>query len=263
MMRITAAVALGSILAAVLSVPIGLPALAQQAATAPADPAVLQRGAQLYSDNCAQCHQPGGTGMPPDFPALAGNAKLADLPVVVGNIHNGKNAMPAFRDLTPEEIAAIATYVRNSWGNQFGGAAAEEVASIVSGLGPPASASAKSMWEGVYTEQQAQRGAETQSGACAKCHGNRLNGAGEPDQPSSPAIARTSFLHKWNGQTALVLFEYVRTKMPLDNPGQLTDQQVIDAIAQMFALSGAPAGDTELPPDPAALAGILITEKPK
>lgn len=230
----------------------------------PVDPTLFQKGGGLYADNCAACHQAGGVGTPPDFPALAGNARLADLPLIVGNIHNGMKAMPAFPDLTAEEVAAIATYVRNSWGNRFGGAPAEEVATIIAGLGASGAASASlSIWDGVYTEEQAARGDAVQSGVCAKCHGTRMNGAGWPDQPPSPAIARAGFLQRWDGRTLETLFEFMRTAMPLDNPGQLDNQQTIDILASMLAMSGAPAGATELPPDPEALRDIAIRPKPE
>jgi hypothetical protein len=51
--------------------------------------------------------------------------------------------------------------------------------------------------------------------------------------------------------------------MPPDSPGTLTDQQSIDAIAHMLAVSGMPAGNRELPPDAGALAGIVIEAQPK
>jgi mono/diheme cytochrome c family protein len=120
-----------------------------------------------------------------------------------------------------------------------------------------------SVWSGVYTAAQNKRGEELYSGACASCHGLRLNGAGQPDMPPSPAIARATFLRKWAGQTVAVLFDYVRTKMPPENPGTLTDQQSIDAIAHMLAVSNMPAGDRELPPDAGALAGIVIEVQPR
>jgi alcohol dehydrogenase (cytochrome c) len=120
-----------------------------------------------------------------------------------------------------------------------------------------------SIWSGVYTQAQNKRGEELHSGACAQCHGLQLNGAGQPDQPPSPAIARAGFLRKWNGKTVAELFTYVRKMMPTDNPGTLTDQQAIDAIAHMFAVSNIPAGDKELPPDPKVLEGIVMGEKPK
>ena len=120
-----------------------------------------------------------------------------------------------------------------------------------------------SVWSGVYTAAQGKRGEELYSGACASCHGLRLNGAGQPDMPPSPAIAGATFLRKWAGQTVAELFVNVRTKMPPDNPGTLTDQQSIDAVAHMFAFSDMPAGDKELPPDPKALEGIVIEARPR
>src|SRR5215813_7233001 len=93
-----------------------------------------------------------------------------------------------------------------------------------------------SIWSGVYTTAQSKRGEEFYAGACAQCHGARLNGAAQPDQPPSPAIARVAFLRKWAGKPVAELFVYVRTNMPPDAPDTLTDQQAIDVIAHMFAV---------------------------
>jgi mono/diheme cytochrome c family protein len=120
-----------------------------------------------------------------------------------------------------------------------------------------------SVWSGVYTAAQNKRGEELHSGRCAQCHGLQLNGAGQPDQPPSPAIARAGFLRKWAGRPVAELFVYIHTKMPPDFPGTLTDQESIDAIAHMFAVSNMPAGENELPPDPVTLANIVIEAQPK
>lgn len=80
---------------------------------------VLQRGQSVYETHCAVCHKSDGSGMPPAFPAMK------DSPVATGPIAeqltiivHGKNAMPAWGpQLTDEDIAAVATYERNSWGN--------------------------------------------------------------------------------------------------------------------------------------------------
>ena len=120
-----------------------------------------------------------------------------------------------------------------------------------------------SVWSGVYTAAQNKRGEEIHAAACSLCHGPRLNGAGQPEMPPSPAIARAAFLRKWSGRTVAALFVVVRHTMPPDAPGTLTDQQSIDAIAHMFAVSDLPAGGRELPPDPGALAGIVIEAQPK
>lgn len=89
------------------------------------DPTKL-RGAQLYADNCIGCHQSGGRGVPNVFPPLAGNpvvlaADPNDILKVVdrGIAARGKYiAMPAFNvQLTDQQVADIANYVRTSWGN--------------------------------------------------------------------------------------------------------------------------------------------------
>jgi mono/diheme cytochrome c family protein len=239
-------------------------AAAQQvgAKTGATVPAVFEQGQRLYQANCVACHQAGGVGTPPSMPALAGNDRLKDLNLIVRMIRFGQGGMLAFPNLTAAEIAALAAYIRNAWSNKFGAVAVDQVTAILAGLAKPAGTRV-SVWSGVYTAAQNERGEELQSGACAHCHGPRLNGAGQPDQPPSPAIARATFLRKWSGQTVAALFVYVRTKMPPDNPGSLTDQQSIDAIAHMFAVSNMPAGDKELPPDPKALAGIVIESQPK
>ena len=85
------------------------------------------RGAQLYLANCAGCHQASGRGLPGVFPPLAGNpvvlaADPNDIVKVVDNGIRGRNgfvAMPAFKiQLTEQQVADLANYVRTSWGNQ-------------------------------------------------------------------------------------------------------------------------------------------------
>jgi mono/diheme cytochrome c family protein len=115
-----------------------------------------------------------------------------------------------------------------------------------------------SVWSGVYTAAQNKRGEELHSAVCVMCHGPQLNGAGQPEMPPSPAIARATFLRKWSGRNVAALFLYVRQTMPPDSPGTLTDQQTLDAIAHMLAVSNVPAGDRELPTDVKALANIVI-----
>jgi len=79
---------------------------------------------------------------------------------------------------------------------------------------------------------------------------------------STRPIAGAKFLRVWDGRTLGVLFEYLRATMPENNPGFLADGEYSDLIAYMLARSGAPAGDSELPADSAALAGIRIRKAP-
>ena len=115
-----------------------------------------------------------------------------------------------------------------------------------------------SVWSGVYTAAQGKRGESLHADACAMCHGPKLNGAGQSEMPPSPAIAGATFLRKWAGANVAALFTIVRRTMPPDAPGTLTDQQSVDAIAHMLAVSGMPAGERELPRDQNALANITI-----
>ncbi len=84
----------------------------------------MQQGQQVYSSNCVSCHQGDGQGMPPTFPALAdSDVVTGDLDEVASTVINGVSgtAMSAFgQQLNPAELAAVITYVRNSFGNDTG-----------------------------------------------------------------------------------------------------------------------------------------------
>lgn len=85
---------------------------------------LMERGEQVYGVICASCHQPDGSGLPPVFPALAGNqALMDDAARHINTVVNGVagTAMPAFSStLNPVELAAVITYERNAWGNDTG-----------------------------------------------------------------------------------------------------------------------------------------------
>jgi len=99
-------------------------------------------GAQIYASHCVACHQATGLGLPGVFPPLAasewvtGPGELAIQIVlhgvsgsltVGGTTYNGQ--MPAFKDkLKDEEIAAVLSYVRGSFGNSAGKVDAASVA---------------------------------------------------------------------------------------------------------------------------------------
>lgn len=108
---------------------------------AAAEQAQMDAGAAIYFDNCAACHQSDGTGVPRMFAPLAGSTKASDQDptTVIRVILEGARAvsipghptplsMPAFDwKLGDEQIAALATYVRQSWGNRGGVVSAGEV----------------------------------------------------------------------------------------------------------------------------------------
>jgi cytochrome c oxidase subunit 2 len=77
-------------------------------------------GAETFARACAACHQGEGQGIPGVYPALAGNGYVqGDAVDVVETVANGRAGMPAFGDdLGDEGLAAVLSYIRNSWGNQ-------------------------------------------------------------------------------------------------------------------------------------------------
>jgi mono/diheme cytochrome c family protein len=90
------------------------------AATAATGSAFAQTdGKALFEQNCSACHQVTGKGIPGAFPALAGDPFVAGPGETVASVVlNGRGGMPTFgKDLSNQEIAAILTYVRASWGN--------------------------------------------------------------------------------------------------------------------------------------------------
>ncbi|WP_117237645.1 c-type cytochrome [Thermus sediminis] len=85
------------------------------------DPALMEKGQNLYNAQCAACHGVNGQGIPPVMPALAGNANLRDAQMIINVTRNGRGAMPPVgAGFTEEELRAVATYIRNAWGNAFG-----------------------------------------------------------------------------------------------------------------------------------------------
>ncbi len=225
------------------------------------DAVVFGQGQQLYQDRCALCHQDAGTGNPPTFPALSGNDQLGNPGRIVSIIRQGTPTMPPFPDLTAAEISAVATYIRNAWANGFGGLATVDATAVLEGL--EADGDLASVWDGVFTEVQAERGRATYTGACGLCHGRRLNGApDDPDMRSTPPLTRARFLRNWDGRSLATLFAYTRATMPEDNPGSLTDEEYVDVIAYMLSVGGMRAGEAELRPDLGRLARIVIEQQP-
>lgn len=103
--------------------------------------AVLQLGAKVYQQHCVECHAANGKGMPPAYPPLAANTSLDAGPSInpIRMVLNGgfppstqsnprPYGMPPFgMTLDDEEVAAVLSYIRTSWGNDGGMVSAIEV----------------------------------------------------------------------------------------------------------------------------------------
>jgi mono/diheme cytochrome c family protein len=93
---------------------------------------LLSLGKTIYDRQCAGCHGATGQGMPPEYPPLAGNQSIQMVSAVnaIRMVLNGgfppgtagnpmPYGMPPFaQHLSDDEVAAVVTYVRTSWGNR-------------------------------------------------------------------------------------------------------------------------------------------------
>lgn len=117
-----------------------------------ADTAQMKMGENVYSANCSACHNSDGKGISNLAASLAGNPGLMadDTSSIITTVLQGgrgavtagnptSGAMPSFAwKLSDEQVAAAATYLRNSWGNAAGAVSADEVAKARAQLKLPA-----------------------------------------------------------------------------------------------------------------------------
>jgi cytochrome c len=97
-----------------------------------------------------------------------------------------------------------------------------------------------SIWDGIYTDAQADRGHTLYMQSCARCHGADLSGTFE----IPPLVGR--FMPYWSGSTLDALFDYVSTAMPLDHPGALGPAANADIVAFILKSNDIPSGSKEL-----------------
>jgi mono/diheme cytochrome c family protein len=99
---------------------------------------------------------------------------------------------------------------------------------------------AHSVWDGVYTAAQAERGAVKYRQECVMCHGQELEGNGE----APPLTGR--FIPDWAGTPLADLFEKIQTTMPLFAPASLSAADTADILAFILQANNFPAGTGEL-----------------
>src|SRR3954468_12344193 len=115
----------------------------------------------------------------------------------------------------------------------------------------------KSVWTGVYTNQQATRGTDLYNRVCSECHGDDLEG-----REKAPALAGESFAQRWDDATLKKLFERME-EMPPDNPAaRLKPDQYVDILAFLLSANDVPTGSQPLVSDKDMLARIRSTSRP-
>jgi cytochrome c len=119
-----------------------------------------------------------------------------------------------------------------------------------------------SVWDGIYTVAQADRGHLLYDVHCASCHGDNLEGMEsqrpvdlQPDLPwrGTPPLVGRKFRAGWHDETIGDLLERLKISMPQQAPGSLSWRQDADILAYILWRNSYPSGRQELSSDKATL----------
>lgn len=132
------------------------------------------------------------------------------------------------------------------------GAAALTLAVGAVALSAAQDPSAPSVRDGVYTDEQANRGEVLYDDQCAVCHGAIRQFVPE----MAALLGDHNFRNAWRGRTLGEMFGYIRETMPQDAPGTLTAAETSEIVAHILRGNRLPAGETALPEDEEALNAI-------
>lgn len=100
------------------------------------------------------------------------------------------------------------------------------------------------VWDGVYTADQAARGKAVYDASCSACHLPDLTGS-----PEGRPLVGEPFMQDWREDNLNTLFDRIRTLMPFDDPATLSDDAYLDSVAYILQVNAFPAGAEELTPE--------------
>jgi hypothetical protein len=121
-------------------------------------------------------------------------------------------------------------------------------------------AAGKTVWDGVYSEPQAQRGKETYTRECLQCHGAGLEGTtgNGPGSAGGVSLSGAAFKRNWYSSSLNDLYDKISKTMPAQPPtrtGKMTQPEVLDLMSFILSYNGFPAG-AELTYQP----GLSVTD---
>jgi mono/diheme cytochrome c family protein len=111
------------------------------------------------------------------------------------------------------------------------------------------------IWEGVYSQEQAERAKVRFTAVCRRCHNDDLGGSDR-----GPSLRGERFMANWETQGLNLLFAKIRNTMPPDAPSSLPDDEYLDLVTLILQANGFPAGAAQL--SAAKLEDVLIMKKP-
>jgi mono/diheme cytochrome c family protein len=95
-----------------------------------------------------------------------------------------------------------------------------------------------SVWTGVFTPEQAKRGQAVFAGKCARCH--------EGADVDGPPLSGTPFIDRWREDSLASLYNFIKEKMPQDNPGKLEQKEYVDVLTHLLNENHVTPGAKEL-----------------
>lgn len=114
----------------------------------------------------------------------------------------------------------------------------------------------RSVWSGVYSTSQAERGRTAFETTCAMCHSADLSGRG-----AIPALRGDAFTSERHGGTVGDLYQLVSTTMPPGRPTALSPEGYADVVAYLLNANSFPAGEADLPHHPETLHAIVFDQR--
>ena len=117
---------------------------------------------------------------------------------------------------------------------------------------------ARTVWDGLYTEAQAERGRAAYQQSCVGCHRDDLRG-----DSTAPSLVGESFMFLWGDMEVGELLARVQKVMPPERPGSLPAQTYTDIIAFVLKKNELPTGVRELSADSDALHALITAKATK
>jgi mono/diheme cytochrome c family protein len=109
-----------------------------------------------------------------------------------------------------------------------------------------------------YSADQAKQGQAVFGERCVSCHGDDMTGG----TGGGPPLTGGYFFGLWGEQPLSSVYSFIKSTMPEDNPGSLSNGQVTQVLAYILQFNGIPAGKAEMAVGAEQLQGTLPASQP-
>ena len=119
----------------------------------------------------------------------------------------------------------------------------------------PGFVSQKTTKDGLYTKEQADRGAQLYVKHCERCHTPEKVPEGKKP---GPPVSGDKFIDTWRDRTVGELFDTILNTMPSDGTATLTPDQALDSTAHILKANGFPEGKAPMKNDDAMKTAVIV-----